>query len=259
MAKDLVWNEDAAELVRSECEQTMRSQAENMRDTVMMYVQTANNLDDMAREEERIALTAMMSSTWTDAKGISHWTEVPDTAKRAEASAKASAYRQQSEALRRTARMLREAIQKLEDGIDSSNKKFYDLQERIQAADMAYARMFARIRDDILRYNQRMLDIYNSFDDNLLTTMVGSGLIPLKWGPVSKLLGQLSAKLAGKNPSCTFGGDPVNLATGNFIYSKTDIEVKGRFPLVFKRFYNSSGGQDGVLGPGWAHSFDIRL
>jgi len=42
----------------------------------------------------------------------------------------------------------------------------------------------------------------------------------------------------GLAPACAFCGDPINMATGNFIYSKDDIEIPGAFPIMFKRFYN---------------------
>ena len=54
-------------------------------------------------------------------------------------------------------------------------------------------------------------------------------------------------------------GDPVNSATGNFIYPTTDLMINGRFPLAFKRFYNSRSDYIGSLGKGWTHNWDIHL
>ena len=65
--------------------------------------------------------------------------------------------------------------------------------------------------------------------------------------------------LAGVPIFCMFGFDPVNLSTGNFIYSKEDITIPGRYPLEFKRFYNSICGTEGVLGANWTHNYNIRL
>jgi len=66
--------------------------------------------------------------------------------------------------------------------------------------------------------------------------------------------------LMGFNPFTSFCNDPVNTATGNFVYSKDDIEIQGQYPLVFKRFYNSIGSsQEGVLGKNWTHNFNIFL
>ena len=54
-------------------------------------------------------------------------------------------------------------------------------------------------------------------------------------------------------------GDPIDASTGNFVYSKTDIEIPGCFPLEFKRFYNAADGSDGVMGTGWTHNYNIFL
>ena len=54
--------------------------------------------------------------------------------------------------------------------------------------------------------------------------------------------------------------EPVNLLTGNFDYTKTDLEIPSRgIPTVFTRFYNSQDPYDGPLGFGWNHSFNISL
>lgn len=57
--------------------------------------------------------------------------------------------------------------------------------------------------------------------------------------------------------------DPVNMATGNFTYSNTDLIVSGTgFPFAFARAYNSqdiyqAGGLP--MGYGWTHSFNIKI
>ena len=56
-----------------------------------------------------------------------------------------------------------------------------------------------------------------------------------------------------------FGGDPVNMATGNFVYLRTDLEILGQNPLLFKRFYNAFDPQISTLGKGWRHPYDISL
>lgn len=58
---------------------------------------------------------------------------------------------------------------------------------------------------------------------------------------------------------CVLTGDPVNANTGNFIYEKEDLSVKGRIPLSFKRFYNRLDKRRGSLGAGWCHNYEIRL
>ncbi|MGB7208759.1 MAG: DUF6531 domain-containing protein [Pyrinomonadaceae bacterium] len=54
--------------------------------------------------------------------------------------------------------------------------------------------------------------------------------------------------------------DPVNTATGNFIFDKTDLTVAGRgIGFEFKRFYNSQDGTPGPLGVGWTHSYNLKV
>ena len=58
-----------------------------------------------------------------------------------------------------------------------------------------------------------------------------------------------------------FGGDPVNLLTGSYLYEHEDMKVgSGEFPyaLPFVRSYNSGNRlKKTALGPGWMHNFDI--
>jgi len=56
-----------------------------------------------------------------------------------------------------------------------------------------------------------------------------------------------------------FGGDPVNMATGNFVYEKEYLKIKGLFPLSFKVFYNAQENRVGALGSGWVHNFGASL
>lgn len=65
----------------------------------------------------------------------------------------------------------------------------------------------------------------------------------------------------GENQFChVFGADPVNLNTGNYVYDREDLYIKGKMPLIFKRFYNSlSNRTDSVLGERWKHNYEIKL
>jgi RHS repeat-associated protein len=67
---------------------------------------------------------------------------------------------------------------------------------------------------------------------------------------------------SGTATPSSFSTDPVNLATGNYVYEHTDLRIPGKgFPFEFKRFYNSKffdqTGQP--LGFGWTHSYNLRL
>jgi RHS repeat-associated protein len=54
--------------------------------------------------------------------------------------------------------------------------------------------------------------------------------------------------------------DPVQTYTGNYTYSFADIAIQGRGPSpLFMRSYNSNDTRIGPLGPGWTHSYNIRL
>ncbi len=64
----------------------------------------------------------------------------------------------------------------------------------------------------------------------------------------------------GSDTSSGYASDPVNTATGNYIYQKNDVEIPGKgIRFVFKRNYNSQDGTSGPLGYGWNHSYNSIL
>lgn len=64
----------------------------------------------------------------------------------------------------------------------------------------------------------------------------------------------------GHNPNSGTHADPVNTATGNFVFDKTDMTVAGRgFGFELKRFYNSQDGSSGPLGVSWTHSYNLKV
>jgi len=75
-----------------------------------------------------------------------------------------------------------------------------------------------------------------------------------------KALKKLLMNIKGEETkSVWYSKDPVNLCTGNFIYSHTDLTIKSGEPFIFRRFYNSVNDRCGVLGRDWNHNFEIRL
>ena len=66
-------------------------------------------------------------------------------------------------------------------------------------------------------------------------------------------------RLLGRFMGAAFGGDPVNMSTGNFIFARTDLEVKGLTPLIFQRFYNTFNEEVTPLGKGWHHPYGMKL
>ncbi len=66
----------------------------------------------------------------------------------------------------------------------------------------------------------------------------------------------------------TFGTDTqsgyswgsVNTSTGNYVYRATDLAIPGRgMPFSFERTFNSLDGNNGPLGYGWTHTYNITL
>ena len=67
------------------------------------------------------------------------------------------------------------------------------------------------------------------------------------------------SSLQGLSKSSAYVGDPINMSTGNFVYKKEDITIKGSYPLSFSRFYNAVDKNQTTMGPSWTHSFNIWL
>jgi RHS repeat-associated protein len=72
----------------------------------------------------------------------------------------------------------------------------------------------------------------------------------------------VTGQALGNNQTQPTSQDPVNLATGNYTYNHTDLQISSRgFPFEFKRFYNSkaTASTGFPLGFGWTHSYNIYL
>ncbi|WP_210994690.1 DUF6531 domain-containing protein, partial [Pectobacterium versatile] len=52
-----------------------------------------------------------------------------------------------------------------------------------------------------------------------------------------------------------FKKDPVYIASGEVIESRTDIELGQTIPLVFERTYRTASSHVGLLGHGWQDSW----
>lgn len=80
----------------------------------------------------------------------------------------------------------------------------------------------------------------------MLLTFLGSA-----WFPVSLVQ-------ASSQPYLYSHG--VNFGTGNKYQAETDLRLSGTVnALTFKRYYNSQGKENGVLGYGWTPPFGERL
>ena len=74
------------------------------------------------------------------------------------------------------------------------------------------------------------------------------------------VINQVAEKLhLGETTVNALIGDPVNAATGNYIYKRIDLTIKGHMPLNFQRFYNSKNYAFSPLGRGWSHNYEIYL
>jgi YD repeat-containing protein len=68
--------------------------------------------------------------------------------------------------------------------------------------------------------------------------------------------------LGNNNSTQPTSKDPVNLATGNYVYNHLDIQIPRRgLPFEFQRYYNSKAAASAnqPLGFGWTHSYNIYL
>ena len=69
----------------------------------------------------------------------------------------------------------------------------------------------------------------------------------------------LAALKGGDHEYMQQSADPVNLSTGNFLYKKTDLVIRGIPELSFTRHYNSVDEREGIFGRGWSHSHEMHL
>ena len=107
--------------------------------------------------------------------------------------------------------------------------------------------------------------------DSVLICKKGGIIIPLTsgqgyedevdWEKFAKRYQKVIMWAIGKNLKCNiFGGDPINLNTGNFIYEKEELIISGKSRLSFHIFYNSmdKNGKSS-LGDGWRHNYEILI
>ena len=70
-----------------------------------------------------------------------------------------------------------------------------------------------------------------------------------------------SSTTNGLNSQSGYSADPVNTATGNYVFKRVDLKLPGKgMPFTFERTYNSqeaAKGTRGALGYGWTHNFEV--
>ncbi len=89
-----------------------------------------------------------------------------------------------------------------------------------------------------------------SDDGRQIVSDPGFGLPRLAWHGASSR--PSNDQVDSGQPNRATGGEPVDLPTGRFTVSKTDVTLPGRLPINVGRFYRSESAQAGILGIGWA-------
>jgi len=89
-----------------------------------------------------------------------------------------------------------------------------------------------------------------SDDGRQIVSDPGFGLPRLAWHGASSR--PSNDQVDSGQPNRATGGEPVDLPTGRFTVSKTDVTLPGRLPISIGRFYRSESAQAGILGIGWA-------
>jgi hypothetical protein len=95
-------------------------------------------------------------------------------------------------------------------------------------------------------------------DSDITVCMAGGGVIKITDSGQSAGIMDYFGLLGDLN-SCQFGGDPVNMATGNFIYEKKFLNTNGLFPISFQMFYNAHDKRKNALGYRWVHNYEIFI
>lgn len=79
----------------------------------------------------------------------------------------------------------------------------------------------------------------------------------IEW--IYQLLETIGIVPGGTNEDNTYVGDPVNTCTGNYVSDILELRFSGTPALEFIRHYNSLYLQEGPMGSGWTHNYEISL
>ena len=77
-----------------------------------------------------------------------------------------------------------------------------------------------------------------------------------------RLQGAAASRLCGTSADRVgkfYGGEPVDILTGEVFTDEIDFELPWRVPLAWRRFYSSQRQTTGALGYGWESTADTRL
>ena len=139
----------------------------------------------------------------------------------------------------------------------------------IPAADSQYASETESLSDTVRQISDLLSEIGEFLVSTPLTVDYSSFSASLaemkeRWNKVTEdarsSIDKLLNNIKGAQTVCqAFSKDPVNLSTGNFIYDRTDLEIPGHSPLVFRRFYNAISTRSGAMGRDWNHNYEVGL
>lgn len=89
----------------------------------------------------------------------------------------------------------------------------------------------------------------------------GQGAIQsINWKKYVKRYGNKLNTMMGANAGSFYNFDPINLNTGNFLYEKEDLVIRGITTMSFRMTYNSMEEfQGGSIGEGWHHNYEISI
>jgi RHS repeat-associated protein len=87
-------------------------------------------------------------------------------------------------------------------------------------------------------------------DGTQIASVPGAGLPRLAWHFAFTV--SLSDQVRSRHAK---GGDPVDLVTGRFTATKTDLVLPGRIPVTIQRSYRSENSTPGLFGIGWNLAF----
>jgi RHS repeat-associated protein len=100
-----------------------------------------------------------------------------------------------------------------------------------------------------------------SADGKTISTDPGVGLPRFCCGAAcfACATGQCDPPSNPRRDGSTQSKDPVDLNSGVFVFTKTDMVLPGRLPVTVTRTYRTLDSDSGVFGIGWSSNFDLAL
>ncbi|MCL2248078.1 MAG: hypothetical protein FWC13_02295, partial [Oscillospiraceae bacterium] len=227
---DFVMNQGHSRGIHADIERSMNAQIGNMQVTASCLRVMAEAQRRMAADQDIIAGNARRTETRTRTNGTTYTVRVPDEAARARARTAAQAHRVFALALLRKADSIGIGAISLQEAMVRVRSIFNAIVDETIRTDRHHAARLNEISGWMENFTRRMSEIRNS---------IPQGGFPVDRRSMPDLMRQSNHVMdlitrranAGMPSFSAFDCDPVNMSTGNFIYSKEDILVGGRYPL----------------------------